>query len=86
VPKHLPHLHENHDEIAKMAVEHFIERGFRRFAYYAFRGYHMAKLYGNAFVSLLRSRGFECAWFKKEEGVRPETNDFMMNKMASEIP
>jgi len=89
VPRHLPHLHENHAEIAQMAMTHFIERGFRHFAYYAFRGYHMAKLHGNAFVSLLRSHGFECSWFKKEagEGVRSETaNDLKMNEWLRKLP
>ncbi|MCL2645492.1 MAG: DNA-binding transcriptional regulator [Phycisphaerales bacterium] len=89
VPKHLPHLLENHDEIAKMAVEHFIERGFRNFAYYAFRGYHMAKIYGSAFRSLLHAHGFACSWFKKEAGkdIRSETeNDLKMNEWIRKLP
>ncbi|MCL2646372.1 MAG: substrate-binding domain-containing protein [Phycisphaerales bacterium] len=88
-PKFQPHLHESPDEIAKMAIEHFRERGFRNFAYYAFRGYYLARIYGNAFVSQLQSRGFECAWFKKEasEDIQSETiNSVNMNEWIRKLP
>ena len=88
-PKFPPHLHENPDAVAKMAIEHFMERGFRNFAYYAFRGYYLAGIYGNAFVSQLRSRGFECSWFKKEasEDILSEaTNSFNMNEWIRKLP
>ncbi|MCL2641507.1 MAG: DNA-binding transcriptional regulator [Phycisphaerales bacterium] len=86
VPKHLPHLYENHAEIAKMALEHFLERGFRNFAYYAFRGYYMAKIHGNAFLNALQPHQFQCSWFKKEEGIREAANDLKMNEWVRKLP
>jgi LacI family transcriptional regulator len=50
--------------IAEMAVNYFVDRGFRQFAYCAPTRPNYTDYFGNSFVELLRQRSFNCRIFQ----------------------
>jgi len=69
----LPNVYSDPVAIGKMAADHFIERGFRNFAFCAFHGTPVAVIRGQAFVRALESNGYSCDWIALKP---PRTRDF----------
>jgi LacI family transcriptional regulator len=59
---HLPNVYSDPAAIGQMAANHFIERGFRNFAFCAFQGTPVAVIRGQGFVRALESKGYSCEW------------------------
>jgi LacI family transcriptional regulator len=59
----LPWVETDDQAIAKLAAEHFLERGFKNFAYCGARGFHWSRWRGEHFVELLKVSGYRCPIF-----------------------
>jgi len=57
----LPRVTVDHCAVGRLAAEHLLERGFRRFGYYGLRRVWYAQQRGRGFISALAERGFACA-------------------------
>src|SRR5581483_11149451 len=66
---HLPFAHVvlDHKAAAEMAVEHFLQRGFRNFICYSASDNWTFEARGSGFVAGLRERGHNCQWHKWHE-------------------
>ncbi len=60
----LPWLETNDDAIAQLAVQHFCERGFRRFAYCGDARFNWSNWRGERFQKRLAEAGYSCAHFQ----------------------
>lgn len=58
------HVAQNHLECARMAAEHFLQRGFRNFLFYSDSDNWTFEERGNGFVNVLAEQGYECTWIK----------------------
>ena len=56
----LPRIKGDHAKIGRMAADHFLERGFRHFAWAPFMEDHNNRERQRAFASALRQRGYRC--------------------------
>jgi LacI family transcriptional regulator len=59
----IPTIHNNVGKIAQLAVEHFIDRGFKNFAYCGFRETPWSKNRYDNFAQELRHRNFQINYF-----------------------
>lgn len=56
-----PRVRPDYFAIGRMAAQHLIERGYRRFGYYGMAGVWYSSCYEHGFSAELALRGFECA-------------------------
>ncbi len=66
----LPWIETDDRAIAAAAVEHFLQRGFRSFAFYGDDRFNWSKWRQESFVGLLKARGHDCAYFSPRRGTR----------------
>ncbi|WP_414661068.1 XylR family transcriptional regulator [Horticoccus sp. 23ND18S-11] len=62
----LPWVETNDDEIAQLAVEHLLERGFKRFAYCGDARFNWSRWREDHFVARLRAAGHACDVFRPD--------------------
>ncbi|REE67970.1 LacI family transcriptional regulator [Paenibacillus taihuensis] len=60
----LPCVETNDQSIAAMAAEHFLERGFKHFAFYGDSRFKWSDLRGEAYQAYLQAQGYECLCFE----------------------
>ena len=58
------HVAQDHLECARMAAEHFLNRGFRNFMFYSDSENWTFEERGNGFVKVLAEQGHDCNWLK----------------------
>ncbi|MBE0545585.1 MAG: XylR family transcriptional regulator [Verrucomicrobia bacterium] len=68
----IPWVETNDDAIARFAVEHFLERGFRHFGYYHDERFNWSKWRRDAFIQHLSAAGHACSVFSSR--TRPGSN------------
>jgi LacI family transcriptional regulator len=59
----LPWVETDDRAIAKLAADHFLERGFKNFAYCGARGFLWSRWRGEHFLELLKAAGYRCPIF-----------------------
>jgi LacI family transcriptional regulator len=81
---HFPRVSTNMDSSASLAVEHFVERGFKHFAYFSLKGLTYVAAQQNAFVRRVEERGYQCTTFGVEThlGAEPDWG-FDLHKLAN---
>ena len=57
----LPRVRSDYEACGRLAAEHLLERGFRRFAYFGLCGIWYAQCFGRGFISRLEQDGRPCA-------------------------
>lgn len=57
----MPRVRVDYDAIGRLAADHLLDRGFRRFAFYGVRGLWYSQLYRDAFVQRVAEHEGECA-------------------------
>lgn len=80
---HFPRVSTNMHSSASLAVEHFVERGFKNFAYFSLKGLPYVADQQNAFVQRVEERGHQCTTFGVEahHGAEPDWG-FDLRKLA----
>ena len=63
-PSSLPFVHTNDADIANLAAEHLLDRGFRRFAFFGLEGENWSQRRRDAFVGKLRAAGCPCTVYE----------------------
>ncbi len=73
---HFPGVTNDLEAGAKLAAEHFLERGFRHFAYFSLLGLPYVAAQQEAFIAAIQKAGFECAVYgvKSHDGAEPDWN------------
>lgn len=66
----LPGVVPENSAIARLAAEHFIQRGFRQFAYAGYRQHYFSEARFHAFHSVLRQAGLDCKYLPDGQDVR----------------
>ncbi|QDU60830.1 Xylose operon regulatory protein [Planctomycetes bacterium Pan216] len=66
-PLDLPQIDTDDREVARLAVEHLVERGFRHFAFAGVKGANWSDTRERNFRQLLEERGFSCLTVPSEE-------------------
>ncbi|SEO52703.1 xylose operon transcription regulator XylR [Paenibacillus sp. OV219] len=69
----LPCVETNDQSIAAMAAEHFVERGFKHFAFYGDPRFQWSILRGEAYQAYLRSQGYDCLFFEPADAAHEES-------------
>jgi LacI family transcriptional regulator len=67
----LPWVETDDDAIARLAAGHFLERGFRHFAYYSDERFNWSKWRRDSFVKYLSAAGHRCAVFTRPASATP---------------
>lgn len=72
----LPCVTNNLEAGAKMAAQHFLDRGFRHFAYFSLLGLPYVATQQDAFLRAVKSAGYKCAAYgvKTHAGAEPDWN------------
>ena len=60
----LPHVRPDEGAVAQLAVDHFLDRGLRNFAFFCTQRTHWMDGRRRAFTQLLRQNGFSCHCFR----------------------
>lgn len=68
----LPWVETDDDAIARLAAEHFMERGFRHFGFYGDERFNWSKWRRDSFVKYLAAAGHECALFTRSDSTTPD--------------
>jgi LacI family transcriptional regulator len=84
----LPWVETNDDAIARLAAEHFLERGFRYFAYYSDERFNWSKWRRDSFVKYLSAAGHRCAVFTRPASSAPnwKQENQALAKWISKLP
>jgi LacI family transcriptional regulator len=61
----LPNVVVNNEDIAKMTVEHFLERGFKNFGYCGFDDYWWSRERGEMFQKMITDVGYKLNFYKQ---------------------
>lgn len=71
-----PQITTDMTAVAEMAIEHFLHRGFRNFAYFSLRGLSYVAPQQDAFVAAASARGMTCSVYelKPQFGAEPDWN------------
>lgn len=56
----LPSVYSNNDTVGRIAAEHFIDRGFKQFAFCGFAGHGYSDRRAESFAKTVAEAGFEC--------------------------
>lgn len=67
----VPLIATDDEAVARLSVNHFLERGFRNFAYCGFMGADYSDNRSRAFVQFVEEAGFECHVFQPTRKPRP---------------
>src|SRR5262249_33546871 len=65
-----PLIATDHEVVARLAVEHFLERGFRRFAFCGFLGVDFSDRRCECFARLVEEAGFACDVYRSSRQPR----------------
>ena len=65
--RNIPRLGVDHASVSRMAADHFLELGYRHFAYCGFQGVYYSERRGKAFVDYLAERGHAVDCFASSE-------------------
>ncbi len=60
----IPLVHVDDAAIARLAAEHLLDRGFRRFGYFGNEDENISRARRDAFIASIRACGFDCALFE----------------------
>jgi len=63
--QHIPRIVTNCKAIGKLAAEHFINYGFRRFGYCGYDKFSWSQLRGQAFCDMVAEAGYACHFYKQ---------------------
>ena len=66
-----PLVRPNEETIARLAAEHFLDRGLSNLAFFCTDQGHWARWRGQAFQRVLQERGYHCHTFRSVPGRRP---------------
>lgn len=83
----LPRVCVDNEAVANMAVSHFLERGFRNFAYFGRYGLGTDRRRRTYFKQILTNKGYKCSildW-RKERKKKPDTRDARRIWLAERI-
>ena len=90
----LPFMHvaQDHVACARMAAEHFLQRGFKRFLFYSDSSNWTFEERGDGFVKVLAEAGFGCGWlkwhqhklFRKERGEWSSRRTWLATQLRKE--
>ncbi len=69
-----PRVYNDHGRVAEMAARHFLDRGFRHFAYFSLLGLEYVAHQKNVFAEHLRAKGYDCSVFEvgAHRGAEPD--------------
>ncbi|MEN6425155.1 MAG: DNA-binding transcriptional regulator [Phycisphaerales bacterium] len=73
----------DNDGIGRMAVDYFLDRGFRRFAYCGLDGMYWSTQRGEIFGRKAAEAGCEIAVYEQPKGKRPRTDEEEMSMIAT---
>lgn len=78
----IPFVETNDESIARMAADHFIERGFKHFAYYGDSHFIWSQLREEHFIRYLNHAGYTCTMFDHHAGEhRKQLWNIEMNRL-----
>ncbi len=71
---HAPLVHVDNAAIGRMAAEHLLDRGFRRFGFCGFPGLNWAQQRRDSFVATLRKAGCPCKVYRMSPHTRSDSS------------
>lgn len=84
-----PRVTVDHEELAKLALQHFTERGFQHLAYYNSKEHSYIKPYRDAFVNAAEAQKLECHVFHSKYQNRKQTTETAraeLNQWLNDLP